>query len=436
MEKMKVFTSFSGYDSQCLALDRTGVDYELVGWSEIDKFAIMAHNAIYPQYADRNFGDISSIDWKVVPDFDLFTMSSPCQDFSLAGLGRGGDEGSGTRSSLLWECRKAIFAKRPKYVLFENVKALVCAKFIGNFLKWQYELEGMGYSNFAKVLDASDYGVPQHRERIFMVSVLDCGRPYCFPKGFPLERRLCDVLEDEVDGKYYLSKRMLESFNARADGPFSFKVDDGKGISRTLTNASKTHITDTFIDTKKVVKTMGLYGSHQGGSIYDVNMISPTISGGGHGNTMPFVDERDVKKIMKIACIYDGHQSGIVYGKEGLPPTLGTMGGGNRQPLIVTPLDRNMQRPNDKLCPTLRSESHGNLPCVVNGTTIRKLTERECFRLMGVDEADIDKIQASGLSGTQQYKMSGNSIVVDVLYHIFRKLFLDTECEDGEPTLF
>lgn len=387
MEKLRVFTAFSGYDSQLMALDRLGIDYDCVGWSEIDKFAIKAHDALYPQFSGRNFGDISSIDWKVVPDFDLFTMSSPCQDFSLAGLGRGGDEGSGTRSSLLWECRKAIFAKRPKYVLFENVKALVCAKFIGNFLKWQYELEGMGYSNFAKVLDASDYGVPQHRERIFMVSVLDCGRPYCFPEGFPLERRLCDVLEDEVDGKYYLSKRMLESFNARADGPFSFKVDDGKGISRTLTNASKTHIMDTFIDTKKVVKTMGLYGSHQGGSIYD------------------------------------GHQSGIVYGKEGLPPTLGTMGGGNRQPLIVTPLDRNMQRPNDKLCPTLRSESHGNLPCVVNGTTIRKLTERECFRLMGVDEADIDKIQASGLSGTQQYKMSGNSIVVDVLYYIFRNLF-------------
>lgn len=90
MEKLKVFTAFSGYDSQCMALDKLGIDYELVGWSEIDKYAIQAHNAIYPQWADRNYGDISKINWDEVPDFDLFTYSSPCQDFSNAGLQRGG----------------------------------------------------------------------------------------------------------------------------------------------------------------------------------------------------------------------------------------------------------------------------------------------------------------------------------------------------------
>lgn len=87
---LRVFTAFSGYDSQCMGLDRIGIPYTLVGWSEIDKNAIMAHNAIYPQYADRNYGDISKIDWSQVPDFDLFTFSSPCQDFSSAGLQRGG----------------------------------------------------------------------------------------------------------------------------------------------------------------------------------------------------------------------------------------------------------------------------------------------------------------------------------------------------------
>ena len=97
---LKVFTAFSGYDSQCLALNRLGIPYELVGWSEIDKAAIVAHNALFPQYADRNYGDISKIDWSVVPDFDLFTYSSPCTDFSNAGAQAGGEEGSGTRSSL------------------------------------------------------------------------------------------------------------------------------------------------------------------------------------------------------------------------------------------------------------------------------------------------------------------------------------------------
>ena len=209
---LRVFTAFSGYDSQCMALDRIGIPYTLVGWSEIDKNAIMAHNAVYPQYADRNYGDIQQIDWKQVPDFDLFTFSSPCQDFSSAGLQRGGQEGSGTRSSLLWECRKAIIEKKPKYLLLENVKALVSKKFIGLFNKWLNELEGYGYTNYWQVLNAKDYGVPQNRERVFCVSILDDDSIYNFPLPFPLEKRLKDVLEPEVDDKYVLSDTAIEGF--------------------------------------------------------------------------------------------------------------------------------------------------------------------------------------------------------------------------------
>ena len=149
--RLRVFTAFSGYDSQCMALDRLGMDYDLVGWSEIDRYAIRAHDAIYPRWSDRNYGDITRVDWDNVPDFDLFTMSSPCQDFSSAGLQRGGDEGSGTRSSLLWECRRAILAKKPKFILFENVKALVSKKFLPYFLKWGDELSSYGYTNFTKL---------------------------------------------------------------------------------------------------------------------------------------------------------------------------------------------------------------------------------------------------------------------------------------------
>ena len=212
--KLKVFTAFSGYDSQCMALDlmveRFPVfEYELVGWSEIDKYAIQAHNAVYPQWADRNFGDISKIDWDMVPDFDLFTMSSPCQDFSSAGMQKGGEEGSGTRSSLLWECRRAIIAKKPKYILFENVKNLVSQKFLPYFNKWQSELSSYGYRNFAQVLNAKDYGVPQNRERIFLVSILDPNASYHFPNKIPLNKRLKDVLEQNVDEKYYLSDKVL-----------------------------------------------------------------------------------------------------------------------------------------------------------------------------------------------------------------------------------
>lgn len=228
-----MFTAFSGYDSQCLALDRLkehfpDFDYELVGWAEIDKYAIQAHNALYPQWADRNYGDISKIDWEKVPDFDLFTYSSPCQDFSNAGLQKGGTEGSGTRSSLLWECRRAIVAKRPKYLLLENVAALVSQKFLPLFNKWQSELASYGYSNFAEVLNAKDFGVPQNRERVFLVSILG-GSSYHFPKPFKLEKRLKDVLEENVDEKYYLSDKMIDYMNRTSSGG----IKHGKGI-RTL----------------------------------------------------------------------------------------------------------------------------------------------------------------------------------------------------------
>ena len=217
---IRVFTSFSGCDSQCLALNRLAADnaqfsYELVGWSEIDRFAIQAHNALFPQWADRNYGDISKIDWAQVPDFDLFTYSSPCQDFSQAGLQRGGEKGSGTRSSLLWECERAIAAKRPKYLLMENVAALVQSKFIRLFNRWQLTLESYGYKNFAQVLNAKHYGVPQNRERIFMVSILDESAHYEFPKPFPLTRRIKDVLETNVDERYYLKDARLEGFDGK-----------------------------------------------------------------------------------------------------------------------------------------------------------------------------------------------------------------------------
>ena len=168
LQHIRVFTAFSGYDSQCMALDRLheqfpGFTYELVGWSEIDANAIKAHNAVYPDAADKNYGDISKIEWQSVPDFDLFTYSFPCTDISAAGQQKGLSEGSGTRSGLLWECKRAISEKHPKYCLMENVAALMTQKFLPQFRKWCRFMEDEGYTNFAQILDASEYGVAQHR---------------------------------------------------------------------------------------------------------------------------------------------------------------------------------------------------------------------------------------------------------------------------------
>jgi DNA (cytosine-5)-methyltransferase 1 len=241
-----------------MALDRLaenfpGFSYELVGWSEIDKYAIQAHNALYPQWADRNYGDISKIDWDEVPDFDLFTYSSPCQDFSSAGLQRGGTEGSGTRSSLLWECRRAIIAKKPKYLLLENVAALVSQKFLPLFNKWQTALESYGYCNFAQVLNAKDYGVPQNRERIFLVSILEEDARFYFPKPFKLDKRLKDVLEQNMDEKYYLSEQTIKGFKDHCDRKakegcgFKFEPLSKESIGKCVTTRAGGRPDDNYI---------------------------------------------------------------------------------------------------------------------------------------------------------------------------------------------
>lgn len=139
-----------------------------------------------------------------------------CQDWSSAGMQKGGAEGSGTRSSLLWECRKAITELRPKYLMLENVKNLVSKKFIPYFHKWCDDLSELGYVSFWKVLNATEYGVPQNRERVFLISIRSdvFDKPYVFPKPFPLERKLKDVLEEQVDDRYYLSEKSLQGFLA------------------------------------------------------------------------------------------------------------------------------------------------------------------------------------------------------------------------------
>lgn len=166
---MRVLELFSGYGSQALALENLGIEFTS-DISEIDTYAIKAYNQIHGE--THNWGDITKIDETKLPYYDLITYSSPCQDFSVAGLGKGGDAGSGTRSSLLWECERIIRAVKPKYLLMENVKNLVGKSHVHNFNRWLRTLEMMGYWNFWQVLNAKDYGVPQNRERVFVVSIL------------------------------------------------------------------------------------------------------------------------------------------------------------------------------------------------------------------------------------------------------------------------
>ena len=253
--KIKLFEAFAGYGSQMMALRRLSkhspnLEFELVGWSEIDYYAIQAHNAVWEDDRDKNYGDICKIDWSKVPDFDLFTYSFPCQSVSNAGLQKGLTEGSGTTSSLLWECKRAIIAKHPTFMLMENVANLVSKKFKPEFNKWLRFCEDEGYVNFWQKMNAKDYGVPQNRVRVFCVSIHRSAMKtfptlfperihFQFPKPFPLEKRLKDVLETYHDGKqlnekYYLKTETILNrlkWNAETTTNHKFEYTEGGGYS-------------------------------------------------------------------------------------------------------------------------------------------------------------------------------------------------------------
>lgn len=209
---LRVCTLCSGYDSQCMSLDVLGIPYELVAWSEIDKFAVQAHDAVYPQWAERNVGDMTKVDWGGQPDFDLLTYSTPCQDISTAGKQAGLVEGSETRSSIIWYTKYAIQQKKPKYLLGENVRNLVGCNHRPEYFRWLQFLENQGYTNYYAIINAKDCGVPQNRERVFTVSIHGDHDIYHFPIAITLELRLIDLLEDNADDKYVIALEQTHDF--------------------------------------------------------------------------------------------------------------------------------------------------------------------------------------------------------------------------------
>ena len=390
---LRVFEAFSGYGSQSLALKRLGIEHKVVAISEIDKYAIKAYYALHDNNIP-NLGDISKIDVADIPDHDLFTYSFPCQDISVAGKTKGIVKGE-TRSGLLYECEKIIEAKRPKYLLMENVKNLVGKKFKPQFDEWLEYLEGLGYTNYWKVLNAKDYGVPQNRERVFVVSILGEHKPYKFTDKIPLDKCIADILEDEVDEKYYLSDEIQKRFK--------------------ITNQNKNIIGTTKPD----FRTIG-----QRDLVYSKDGVMGSLV------ATDYKQPKQIAEINQVGMldIKGNEQVRRVYGDNGISPTLNTMQGGNRQPKIICEQrsDEGLRFFKDNICGTIRTINSGGDKRVIEGDfRIRKLTPRECFRLMGMRDDDIDKIQAAGISNTQQYKMAGNSIVVDVLEAIFKNLFME-----------
>lgn len=408
---LRVIELFAGIGSQTQALKNIGVDHDVVAIAEIDKYAIKSYEAIHGQ--KLNLGDVSTVDVDDIPNCDLLTYSFPCQDISVAGKQKGLDKDSNTRSSLLWECERIIKAKRPKYLLLENVKNLVGKKHKPNFDKWLETLESVGYNNYWKVLNAKDYGIPQNRERVFVVSILkefDNGK-FEFPEEQKLTLCLKDLLEDKVDEKFYLSKEMHDRFVFKPQG------DNVIGTTK--------------LPTQKIGQRELVYRPDR--------VMGALIS----------TDYKQPKRILLAGniegCNFD--QQSRVYNSDGVSPTLNTMSGGDRQPKVLIKnatkkgyLEAevgdgiSLSHPNSstrrgrvqkQISSTL--DTSCNQGVLENGFKIRKLTPLECWRLMGFDDDAFYKAEKVN-SNTQLYKQAGNSIVVPVLEGIFRNM-LEVESE-------
>lgn len=463
-----------------------GYQFETVNYCEIDPYASKAYSQIHGISEDFNLHDVRTVNPLLMNNVNLVTYGFPCQDISIAGKQKGFEhDGERTRSGLFFEALRIIEFLQPEYAICENVKALTSKKFTDEFQTVLSGLSKAGYNNYWEVLNAKDYGIPQNRERIFIISIrqdIDTGT-FTFPEKQELKLRVKDVLEPVVDEKFYINsdraKKLIEKITASPEivgggggtenriktighlgtGGQKGWVFNANGISRCLEatdykDPTKIVETRTMIEiTEPVIcrsvgrdpdnpsnrekgcnteQTLELKKDGCSNTLTTVqkdNMVlEPKIKNIGSINVEPL-------KIMQPVVIGSTQKHASV-NTDGTAPCLTAMmglGGGN-VPMITIKRLGNLYDENaggaragnvynaSGLSPTLQTAQGGNRqPLMYEDYRIRKLTPREFFRLMGFSDADFDKIH--GISNTQLYKMAGNSIVVNVLEAIFKQLF-------------
>jgi DNA (cytosine-5)-methyltransferase 1 len=392
---IKILTLFSGMGAFEKALFNLRIKYKLVGYCEIDKFASRAYSLIHNVSENFNLGDICKVNETILPDFDLMTWAFPCQDISVAGKQTGIIKGS--RSGLYYEGFRILNAKKPKYSIIENVKNLTSKKFKVQFEQILSDIENAGYKNYWKVLNARDYGIPQNRERVFIISIRnDVDKTFVFSEPFDNGIRLKDLLENEVDDKYFISNEKSKKLINQLD----LENSEKQGIDLTI-NKPK------FKDYANCIKARydaGISNQKSDGTGVAIPCLTPDRlekrqNGRRFKNnddpmfTITSCDRHGV--LIRVGNIGADSQGNRVYSSDGIAVTQCGHGGGlgSKTGLYLTDY------------------------------RIRRLTPTECWRLMGFKDIDINKCIASGISNTQLYKMAGNSIVVDVLEEIFKRLF-------------
>lgn len=444
---IRLIELFAGIGSQAKALQRIGANFEHHKVVEFDKYAIKSYNAVHgTNFETSDVTQIHSTDLEISDTNKftyLLTYSFPCQSLSVAGKGEGMKKGTGTRSGLLWEVERILHEcdELPQVLLMENVPQVHGKKNIDDFNKWIESLENLGYSNYWQDLNAKDFGIPQNRKRCFMVSILG-NHKYTFPTGFELKLRLKDMLEDEVDEKYFIDEKYLK-------------------------NLIKNINVDELIEDKKLVPVRigNIYGEQFGtgyaGNVWDKEAISPTLMTMQGGNRQPFITEPIIcRSVGRNPENPSSRKAGepteqrLEINKSGCSNTLTTVQKDNyvlepcaldgsksiekviNKPKLVGGIgERNFgsqYRQGNRIYDANAIAMYLNASPIGNAggysylyktdLRIRKLTPKECWRLMGFDDEDIDKAISVGMSNSQLYKQAGNSIVVDVLEAIFKQL--------------
>lgn len=398
------------------------MNYNLINFCENDKYAVKSYCAIHDVDESLNLGDITQVNIESLStNIDLIIHGSPCTNISLSGKQEGAIKGSGTASSLLWNSVEIIKHCKPKFVIWENVKNVLSKKHRPVFNDYMCTMKENGYNTYYKVLNALDYDTPQNRERIYAISIredIDKNSNYMvnytdnmyyrnnlYPKPLKFTKPLYTLLEQDVDKKYFLSDKLLNGFiehrkrHILKGNGFGFRgCTDVNSYTHTLTTREGRRPTDTFISAKQLKQIGFIKNNAQGQRVYDENVACTLqANGGGLGANL-------VRQTTKKG--YDIANEGDSINLE--QPNSKTRRG----------------RVGDQRVNTLTTSCN---QAVVQHGDIRRLTPRECWRLMGFDDKDFDKasnvdIGNRKMSDSQLYKQAGNSIVVNVLEEIYKCL--------------
>jgi DNA (cytosine-5)-methyltransferase 1 len=423
---MKIATLFSGIGAPENALKRLGIPYELAYFCEFDKYAVKSYCAIHNEPESKNIGDITKVDIESLPkNLDLIVGGSPCQDFSIAGKRNGGEINSGTRSSLMWNFVEIIRETQPKAILWENVTGALTADNKANYDKFIAVLVAEGYKISAFTLNGKYFGVPQNRQRIFVLASKT--HTIQAPKGYDCGIRLKDVLESKVDEKYYLSDKQINAIKTSNFNTSAERIQDRNGYTSTL--CARDYKDPKCVEVKENALIELTQGQSQGCRVYDSNGISVTLAGeaGGGGAKTGLYAEPVTTRGEDIA----GTIRSTIH-KQGARNLIENIKNGNGYEGVIEPIiydDYNQSIKADQtamgtLTTNMGSKTERNgTKLIMPNYRIRRLTPLECFRLMGFSDSDYQKCVDVGISNCQLYKQAGNSIIVQVLMAIFGEYY-------------